>query len=336
MDQPEPHAPCPCGSGTPYGRCCQVPFTAGHLHPPGAAEELERALAAHSFDTLRDVQAFAEAYMAEHNRSPQEVFHGLSPEQVHRLVYFPFDSPDLIRINEAPQQVAAAPVLILFGVLVEAMGDKGLKPTAKGNLPRAVCREAARRWLGEEKYAELTRFGNINREQEFEPVHVTRVVAELAGLIRKYRGRFIPSRECRRLLDGGGLAAVYPPLFRTHVAKFNWAYSDHYPDLPFIQQAWAFTLYLLARHGHAWRLEEFYSGHFLHAFPVLAEEAPARPYATPEKQVRHAHSMRTLHRFAGFMGLVEEEHVGSGPFSAHTRLRATPLLRKLVHFPVLD
>ncbi len=48
-------------------------------------------------------------------------------------------------------------------------------------------------------------------------LHITRLTAELAGLIRKYKGRFILSRDCRAVLNGQGLAALYPRLFKAYV-----------------------------------------------------------------------------------------------------------------------
>lgn len=32
---------------------------------------------------------------------------------------------------------------------------------------------------------------------------------------------------------------VYPLLLAAHATQFNWAYSDGYPDLEFVQQAFA-------------------------------------------------------------------------------------------------
>src|SRR3546814_10576290 len=100
-----------------------------------------------------------------------------------------FASGRLARFPELLNSMPAAPILQLFELLTDASGDDGLKPTAKGNLPRNVCREAAQAYWGEEKYQNNTRYGGINREEDFSDLHVTRLVAELAGLIRKYRGR---------------------------------------------------------------------------------------------------------------------------------------------------
>jgi len=55
---------------------------------------------------------------------------------------------------------------------------------------------------------ENTRFRSINREEDFFELHVTRLVAELAGLIRKYKGRFILSHDCRSLLNREGAPAI--------------------------------------------------------------------------------------------------------------------------------
>ena len=61
----------------------------------------------------------------------------------------------------------STPILTLFELLMNAIGEQGLKPTAKGNLPRNFCREAALAYWGEQQYREKTRFGGINRGEDF-------------------------------------------------------------------------------------------------------------------------------------------------------------------------
>jgi hypothetical protein len=137
---------------------------------------------------------------------------------------------------------------------------------------------------------ENTRFGSINKEEDFLDLNVTRLVAELAGLVRKYKGRFILSRDCRSLLEGGGLAALYPRLFRAYLEQFNWGYRDRYHELRFIQSAFLFTLYLLKRYGDNWRPHEFYEDSFLHAFPVVLNEVTPNPVYNPEEEVRNCYT----------------------------------------------
>ena len=143
------------------------------------------------------MQAFLDQHTQQLNRRPLDEFHGLSPEQMYRLLNFPFASPELVRFPDVLDISPTAPILELFSLLIEAIGEQGLKPTAKSNLPRKFCREAALAYRDEKTYQERTRYGGINRVDDFSDLHVTRLVAELAGLVRKYKGRLILSRDCR-------------------------------------------------------------------------------------------------------------------------------------------
>ncbi|MEA3412904.1 MAG: hypothetical protein U9R74_15395 [Pseudomonadota bacterium] len=112
-------------------------------------------------------------------------------------------------------------------------------------------------------------------------LYVARLVAELAGLIRIYKGRFVLCRDCRSLLAGEGPAVLYPRLFRAYFEQFNWGYRDRYHELRFIQSAFLFTLYLPMRYGNTWRPQEFYEDGFLRAFPMVLNEVPPNPVFTP-------------------------------------------------------
>jgi len=327
--------PCPCGSGKKYKRCCLGRDTQGTPGQGGAAEAsefLQQVLEGGQFNSLEEIQALVDQHTQQQNRRALDEFHGLSPEQMHRLLNFPLTSPQLVRFPEILDSAPTAPILTLFELLTGAIGEQGLKPTARGNLPQKFCREAAPVYWGEEKYSENTRFRGINREDDFLDLHVTRLVAELAGLIRKYKGRFILTRECRRLLAKGGLASIYPRIFRTCIEQFNWGYWDHYPEIRFIQQASLFTLHLLTRHGAAWLPHEFYEESFLRAFPLVLNEIPPEPYMEPDEIVRNCYTSRTLLHFAGFLGLAEVEPVTDERFCREYRVKALPLLGETVQF----
>ncbi|MCX6178970.1 MAG: hypothetical protein NT163_06335 [Chlorobiales bacterium] len=191
---------------------------------------------------------------------------------MHRFFHFTFDSPYLatfpLRLDNIPQ----APILTLFNLLVDGISEKGLTATAKGNLPRNFCRQAARVFLGEEEYQRWSRLGELRSELEFMEMHITRLVAGLVALIRKYKGKFIHSKECRKLLVEQGQAGIYPILFRAFVSKYNWFYGDNMSDIPFMQHSFLFTLYLLTRYGGEWRSTTFYEEMSLLAFPALIDQ----------------------------------------------------------------
>ena len=329
---------CPCGSGRKFKECCLAtqrskPSDRGAA---GATTDVRQAMKGMQFGSLTEVQAFVGRHMQKQNQRSLDEFHGLSPEQMYRMLHFPFASPELVLFPTVLERSPTAPIMALFGVLTDAIGEKGLKPTAKGNLPRNLCREAALAYWGEEVYRENTRFAGINREEDFPDLHTTRLIAELAGLIRKYKGRFILSRDCRELLTGKGLAAFYPRLFTAYVVQFNWAYRDGYPELRFIQTAFLFTLYLLTRYGDTWRPHEFYEDSFLRAFPMVLDELPQHHVFTLEEEVRHCYTWRTLVNFVGFFGLATVEPVSDKSFCHQYQVTRLPLLNHAVQFQMPD
>lgn len=328
--------PCPCGSGKKFKQCClgKEDSTASGQGAAGMSELLRKALEGRQFNSLEETQAFVSRHAQEQNRQPRDEFHGLSPEQMHRILNLPFASPGLVHFPEVLDTIPTAPILTLLGLLIDAIGDQGLKPTAKGNLPRNFCREAALAYWGEQRYQEKTRYGDINREADFADLHVTRLAAELAGLIRKYKGRFILSRDCRRLLarEREGMSAIYPRLFRAYVEQFNWAYRDGYPELRFLQSAFLFTLYLLMRYGDISRSQVFYEDAFLRAFPMLLEEVPPSQVVSPDKTVRNCYTWRSLVDFASFLGLAEVEKTSDDLPCREYRVKAMPLLGQIVQF----
>jgi hypothetical protein len=328
--------PCPCGSGRKYKNCCLEDQRTGlpHEGPAGVFAEIRQALQGRQFSSLDELQSYTDRFMRQRNQAPKDDFHGLSPDQMHRILHFPFDSPNLVTYAAVVACDPRAPILTLFHLLAEAIGEQGLKPTATGNLPRNVCREAASVYWGDEAIRKDGRFVHINREEDFSHLHVTRLVAGLSGLIRKSRGRFILSRECRRILAEHRLAGIYPRLLLSYVRDFNWAYRDGFPDLGLLQRSYLFTLYLLELYGGEWLPEVFYEDAFLRAFPSVLSEVAPDPYSTPEKTVRSCYTWRVLVNFAAFLGLAEVEPTTEGRRDRHCRVKKRPLLAEVVRFHI--
>lgn len=324
--------PCPCGSELKYKKCCLGKDETVHSGSGGVSAELLESLKGRSFESLKEAQAFAHWHISRQNRQTMADFDGLSPQQMSQILYSPFDSPKLVTFSKLLEETPDAPVARLFMLLAEAIGKTGLKPTATGNLPRNLCREAALAFHGEEGYREVTRFGGINTEPDFPELHVTRLVAELAGLIRKYGGKFILGKNCRDLLATDGMLAIYPVLFEAFVRRYEWGYQDRYPEFPFIQTSFLYTLLLLTRYGDEWRRDSFYVEHYLQAFPMLLQEAPEMVYQTAEQFIGRCYSLRTLERFAEFLGLVKIERIGNHYLPDEINIRKLPLLEQMVRF----
>jgi hypothetical protein len=131
---------CPCGSGKKFKRCCLSQASV-------VSNELRELIAEQEFNSLEEVQAFAGQFMQQRNQQSQDDFQGLSPEQVHRMLNFAFDSPELFCFSNKLASEPEAPILSLAQKIIDAIDQKGLKATAKGNLPQKLCRSAALNFL---------------------------------------------------------------------------------------------------------------------------------------------------------------------------------------------
>jgi hypothetical protein len=275
--------------------------------------------------TQEQITAFVEA----RNRRKLDEFLGLSPLDMQRLLYFPFESPELLRFAEVPKP--EAPALKLFMLLAEKVGEKGVKATTKGNLPQKLSREVAMLYLGEAGYADFTRYGGVNKEEDFYDLHIVRLVAGMAGLIRKYKGSFILSQKCRKLLVSKQQGVIYRLLFEAFVKKFNWGYWDNFADAQILQMASGFHLYMLQRSGQERRTVEFYAEQFAGAFPIVLDELGGG-YFPPEENLALCYQVRVLSRFADFFGLVRLHALEPGNPVSPKEVETLPLLAEFVQF----
>jgi hypothetical protein len=367
--------PCSCGSGRKFKKCClnaskTVESGSGVLRSAGgavidfpsasfgsralvnadvsvdnslnpglssrASEDLKAALENQEFESIEAAQTFVNAFMERGNRAGLPEFHGLSPEQMHRLINEPFDSPSLLQFPDDYLVDDTVPYVLFFNKLLNAVAGAGLKPTATGNLPRNLCRSVALTWLGDDGYAERTRYGGINSETDFREINGFRYVCEFAGYLRKYRGKFIIGSECQQLLKTGGQSAVYRGLFKSFIKELDWGFSDRYPDaLSLIQHFWAFSIYLLQRYGDEWRPSTFYEEAFLNAFPAVANLPMHSAFQDPESLVKNAYRLRILKHWFVWFGLAEVENLEpTNMISTKYRVRKTPLADQVVVFNV--
>ena len=360
--------PCPCGSGLKYKKCClnksvaslgevvqfpgvfpsTVPGSSAQgfsneldrvpTHPNPAAAinaEIRSLLEEHDFDSIEQAQAFLDQHMEQRNNKGLPEFHGLSPTQMKMMLGASTEIAPLISLPETIEVDESVPFILFFNDIYKAISDNGLKATQKGNLPRQFCRSVAMNYWGDKQYAHNTRFSNINSETDFTELHVFRITCEMAGFIRKYKGKFILSSKCQKVLEKEGVAAVYRGLFHTFTNEFNWSFTDRYPELDFIQTSWAFTLYLLQQHGAQWRSADFYADAFLQAFPAIVETIPEEPYGTREEWIKRCYHHRVISHWMTWLGLAEVEDLDpKSILRDNLRLRKTSLADEVIVFKV--
>ena len=293
---------------------------------------LQKALDEQSFESIEEALTYATQFMESQTERAFDYFHGLTSAQMHQLLYEPFECPELIEVPTTLAIEPEAPIVRLLLLLFEGIGIDGLKPTATGNLPRNFCREAAQQFLGDEGYAKRIRYGGINQELDFFEMHLARVIAQDVGLVRRYKGRFILSRQCQALRKKNGMRTIYPMILRQYVERLNWDYITGTEAPRIIQTSCLFTMYLLTHHGQSWRPHVFYVDAFLGAFPVAIEQMPPEIYISQEDSLRQAYFYRTLYHFAYLFGLAEVESTSDDFRDRTYRIKATPLLSQAVRF----
>jgi len=293
--------------------------------PPGEGDD--------EGDVDSGLHPFVDQVRRQASRKGAANYQGLTPEQMYRLIYYPFDSPELVTFPSCMENPPEALMLTIFMLLARAISSAGVKPTATGNLPRTLCQEVAQGYLSDAEYRKLTELWDVRTELELGELHKTRIVAEMAGLIRKHKGRFIVGRECRKLIAEKGPAAIYPRLFQSYARHYNWGYGDTWAGTPMIQQSFLYSLFLLKKNGVKWQSNVFYEDAFLRAFPRAVREVRPQGGSSPEQVLRACYSRRCLNGFARLLGLVE-----IAPVEWHyseSRLRKLPLLDDAVHFSLL-
>ncbi len=328
--------PCPCGSGQSYEECCFIRdvLPAGRMDAKAFSRSVLEILENRQFESHEEAQAFIDKLTHARNSSPLEDFSGISPEHMYRFLHYPFDSPGLIDYNLEITRFPDAPFFRLFSYLLQGVVNDDLKATALGNLPQKFVQAAAPWFYDEEEYAKMRRYMTFRTETDFMELHTVRLTAEMAGFVRKFKGRFRATKAGRAIVEQGMNGTAFFALFQAYTRKFNWAYNDRYPDLPMIQEAFLFSLYLLRKQGSVLQPASYYADLFLKAFPFALEETPEYSFTSREETLLPCYAVRTLGRFALFFGFVAIDGDDHARWIEKRSLKKTPFLDEWLRFSI--
>lgn len=305
--------------------------------------ELFKSLEGKNFNSIEEANQFLKVKAEEYNNMPLDQFCGLSPHQMNDVLYSPFDSPQIVTFNMDITPPMDAPFIRIFWLIIkEFEGKNSLRATVpKGNLPLHSCRNIISQYLKGDNILEHEKYfasTSIRSERDFYTLHCGRVVSELAGYIKKRKKRYTLTKRGENILKNGFSMDDYLHLLKIYALKFNWPYTDLYPEVPIVQHAFLFTLYLFHIFGDEERQIEFYAQKFLEAFPMAVEECMADPviYKTPKEMAESIYMSRTIEKFAYKFGLVEikEEIISKMPFKKKTTVKRTKFFEDFLQFYV--
>lgn len=188
----------------------------------------------------------------DYNHRPNPDIGGFTPDMLFRLYRTEWNGPDcpLAFNTELPLSAfSAAPFFMAMrNMLIMGMENGGFAQTVKGYLSRAEVAELMEIFLSEEDIDEFFRYSKVMNEADVMPIWRARIVLELAGMLRKRKGRFVVPKNKASLLKeeaAGELAAL---LFTTHFRKYNLGHMTRFPDgLEMIQHDAGYVLFTIGR-----------------------------------------------------------------------------------------
>lgn len=244
------------------------------------------------------------------NRYPFDDFEGFIPDEMHGLLYSTFDkekSPLIINPEINDKLIAQVKFYDhIMQYLHKVKEQQPVKLTQRGNLPRKFCRELCDLDILEE---DRVAFNNhpIMREEDSYYIHFVNSFTQLVEFTRKKNGTISLTNKCIEYLDKKSTSELYQYLFTNYSTRFNWGYSDLYPESRIIQGGFGFSIFLVQKYGDKPREIKFYSDKYLRAFPSAIRDFPDTEYSTSEERFQRCYYLRVFKRFLKRFGLIEVE-----------------------------
>ena len=233
--------------------------------------------------------------------------------------------------NLTLSDLANAPFFQNTRILLAALAtEQGTPATATGNLNRAfVGRLFDRLVLSAHFRDSIRKYSKVVNEQDLWPLHLTRVVAECAGLVAKRAKRFQLTRAGRALLPDDQAGALYRRVFLAYFRRFNLQYDFTFRAVPLIQESMAVILWRLDSQARDWTFAHGLARQILmpQAFEQL-HAAMVSPY-DKEEWILGGYVLDPLLD----LGLLERKTRSEWEtVTEHDELRTSALWRKFISF----
>lgn len=259
---------------------------------------------------LKEIQKHIDQAVNEQNNRPVPEFEGYSPFEMHQILNFTFGEYSPLQFQKlSDKDYSLIPILNQIKYLTALIDKNGeIKLTNKGFLPTKIVIDLYSQGFMKDEYIEKGLI-KLYKESDSMTINLTRILSELAGLVKKSKGKISLTKSSQKIL--GDNEALFRQIFLTFTNKFNWAYHDGYGENQIGQLGYGFSLILLSKYGQEKRLDSFYAEKYFKAFPRLLDSV--RPgYGTLERYSTNCYSDRTFERFLDFFGLINMDKQGKG------------------------
>lgn len=211
------------------------------------AEEIE----GQDFDNIDALNEHLQDMMTIRNTSPDPEMGGLSPEQVNRLIYLPWDDNNFplkfnknLKLSDLKDSVFFTNTTIFLKTLIEMENEP--TSTAKGNLNRKIVKILFDKLILDEDDKKFTLgYNKVINEIDVFPLHIVKIACESAGIIHKRKNKFLVIKKVQSLVSEEKAGELYHLIFNGYFTKFNIGYLDRLSDLHCIQNTIGYSFYRL-------------------------------------------------------------------------------------------
>ena len=282
-----------------------LPFKKGDSSP--TVEEIKEFASNQNVSSLDELNSKLSEFLAEKNNAHVEHFLGISPSQMHQVLYSPFSlSNHLFSFDCVEEsQLKDIPIIKQSYFFLSKLNEVGeLKGTQLGNLPKNFVVEFYHLFLSNERYASVP-----NREDDLFQLTRLKHLLDLSGLIKKRNKKFSLTKKGHEILVQDNSKQLFEEIILTWTNNFNWGFGDRYSNLSLIQRSAVFNFYMLNKLSSNWIEDKELGTRYLGAFPDLVHDV-WDSISGPEREIVNCFSLRFLERFCVPLGLIEKKEEG--------------------------
>lgn len=194
-----------------------------------------------------------------HNSTPRSDFNGLSPEEMHNILYFPFSSKCVVALNKLEkEQYDKIPLVRQALFLLSTLSTMELKLTKLGWLPLKIVAEIYR--LGQSEWIiEEFQQKRIN-EYDAKSVWMARIIVDLLGWVKTRKGMLSLTAKGKKALSDVDAAAN--EILRFSLTGVGLHIFDGNEDDRIGNLGMAYSVWLLNKFGSTWHFGRFYQEHY--------------------------------------------------------------------------
>jgi len=268
------------------------------------------------------------------NNQPVDEFEGRTPKEMYYILYNPFhqDSPFQFCTRVNDELLRGIPILSMTTFFLKTVQEsQTIKLTPKGNLPLKLVKSMYELGLFPSYFID-SGFSSIRSEEDDVYTHTMRLICELAGLIKKQKGKLSLTAKGKKLIKEENLFKLFKETFIAYTTKFNWPYNDRYGDHPIGQLGFAFSLEMVSKYGNKLLPGKFYAQKYIKAFPMVLDHIEKPIYHTIKEEAINCYVLRTFYFFLKMFGMVELTEKGEDRISAKLFINKSPILDQVIRF----